>query len=132
MAGSTTCAATVDEDPRHGFDKGFIDFRIQKFRDVIMREGTPGKSEIMVVSMINRAAGEGGTVGRKLENRLTPADRERTSSGVIRWQNRIQFVRLRLVEEGLLARDSGRGIWSLTNAGRARLKELLEDLPSKR
>jgi len=71
-------------------------------------------------------------IGRKLASKLTPADRERTSSGVIRWQNRIQFVRLKLVEEGLLGRDSGRGIWSLTDAGRARLKELLEDLPSKR
>ncbi len=71
-------------------------------------------------------------VGRKLESRLTPADKEKTSSGVIRWQNRIQFVRLRLVEEGLLARDSGRGIWSLTDAGRARIKDLPEALSSRR
>ena len=71
-------------------------------------------------------------VGRKLESRLTLADKEKTSSGVIRWQNRIQFVRLRLVEEGLLARDSGRGIWSLTDAGRARIKDLPEVLPSRR
>ena len=66
-------------------------------------------------------------VGKRLDSRLTSFDKQKTSSGVIRWQNRTQFVRLRLVEEGLLARDSGRGIWSLTDTGRARLKELLED-----
>ena len=60
-------------------------------------------------------------VGKKLENRLTPTDKEKNSSGVIRWQNRAQFVRLKLVEEGLLAKNSPRGIWALTDAARARL-----------
>lgn len=60
-------------------------------------------------------------VGRKLQDRLTPTDREKTASGVVRWQNRVQFVRLKLVEEGLLAKDSSRGVWSLTDVGRARL-----------
>lgn len=71
-------------------------------------------------------------IGKKLESKLTPADKEKNSSGVIRWQNRAQFVRLRLVEEGLLARDSGRGIWSLTDAGRTRSRNSPEALLSKR
>lgn len=61
-------------------------------------------------------------IGKKLENRLTPTDREKNSSGVVRWQNRIQFVRLKLVEEGLLAKNSPRGIWALTELGRAHLE----------
>ncbi len=60
-------------------------------------------------------------VGKKLDGRLTPMDREKTSTGSIRWQNRLQFVRLKLVEEGLLAKGSPRGVWVLTDDGRARL-----------
>jgi hypothetical protein len=59
-------------------------------------------------------------VGESLRERLTATDQERLSSGAIRWQNRVQFVRLRLIQEGLLAKDAPRGTWSLTDAGRAR------------
>ncbi len=62
-------------------------------------------------------------VGQRLDGKLTATDRERLASGAIRWENRVQFVRLRLVEEGLLARESPRGVWALTDAGRARLVE---------
>ncbi len=60
-------------------------------------------------------------VGEKLSGKLTTTDREKTSSGVIRWQNRLQFARLKLIEEGLLAKGTPRGIWALTDSGRARL-----------
>ncbi|MDR7549480.1 MAG: winged helix-turn-helix domain-containing protein [Armatimonadota bacterium] len=63
-------------------------------------------------------------VGERLGNRLTPADVESLPSGHIRWQNRVQFVRLRLVEEGLLSKDTPRGVWGLTDAGWARAAEL--------
>jgi hypothetical protein len=59
-------------------------------------------------------------VGEKLKDKLTAADNERIASGEVRWKNRVQFIRLRLVEEGLLAKDSPRGIWSLSDAGCAR------------
>lgn len=62
-------------------------------------------------------------VGNKLAARLTTADREPVRSGAIRWENRVQFVRLRLVEQGLLAKDAPRGLWSLTDAGRRYLSE---------
>ncbi len=60
------------------------------------------------------------SVGKRLGDRLTALDHEPLKSGVVRWQNRVQFVRLRLVEEGLLAKDTPRGVWALTEAGRSR------------
>ncbi len=59
-------------------------------------------------------------VGDRLEGRLQATDMEKLSSGAVRWENRTQFARLRLVEQGLLAKDSPRGVWSLTEFGRAR------------
>jgi hypothetical protein len=61
-------------------------------------------------------------VGRRLRDRLMPMDMESLASGGIRWQNRVQFVRLRLVEEGLIERKSPRGVWALTKAGMARAR----------
>lgn len=62
-------------------------------------------------------------VGSLLKPKLTALDQERLRSGSVRWQSRVQFVRLRLVEQGLLAKDSPRGMWSVTEKGRARLAE---------
>ena len=64
-------------------------------------------------------------VGTRLNGRLTTLDRELLASGSIRWQNRAQFVRLRLVEEGLLKKGSSRGVWEITEEGRRRLKEMV-------
>lgn len=60
-------------------------------------------------------------VGRRLNGKITAIDQEQLPSGGIRWMNRVQFVRLQLVEEGLLARDAPRGVWTLTEAGRVRV-----------
>lgn len=61
-------------------------------------------------------------LGRKLDGRLQPKDREELSSGKVRWHNRAQFVRLRLVEAGDLIDDSPRGIWEISDQGRERLE----------
>jgi hypothetical protein len=58
-----------------------------------------------------------------LTDKLTELDRAQIASGEIRWRNRAQFVRLRLVERGEMQRGSPRGIWELTEAGQARLEE---------
>lgn len=58
-------------------------------------------------------------VGRELKADLLPADFETLDSGTIRWQSRLQFVRLRLKDRGYLAKDTPRGIWGITDAGRA-------------
>lgn len=57
-------------------------------------------------------------VGKMLEDELTPADRDQLSSGGVRWQSRLQFVRLRLKDRGLLKPDTPRGIWAITDEGR--------------
>lgn len=62
-------------------------------------------------------------VGRELKDDLMPADFENLNSGGIRWQSRLQFVRLRLIERGYLDKDSPRGVWRITNQGRAALAE---------
>jgi len=56
-----------------------------------------------------------------LADRFTPGDLETVGSGDLRWRNRVQFVRLKLVRDGALAKDSPRGVWELTDQGRARL-----------
>lgn len=58
---------------------------------------------------------------KEIGARLTDVDRERLSSGGIRWQNRAQFVRLKLIKRGDMAEGSPRGVWEISEAGRARL-----------
>lgn len=61
-------------------------------------------------------------VGRILSDKLKEADFENLDSGGVRWQSRLQFVRLRLVERGLLEKNSARGIWAISDAGREALE----------
>lgn len=58
-------------------------------------------------------------VGRELKDDLLPADFENLNSGAVRWQSRLQFVRLRLIERGYLDKNAPRGVWGITDAGRA-------------
>jgi negative regulator of replication initiation len=62
-------------------------------------------------------------VGRELKDDLLPADFENLNSGAVRWQSRLQFVRLRLIERGYLDKDAPRGVWVITDQGRAALAE---------
>jgi hypothetical protein len=57
-------------------------------------------------------------VGKKLADRLTDADKATLNSGGIRWRSRVQFVRLRMIEQGLMLKETGRGIWAISDAGR--------------
>jgi restriction system protein len=56
-------------------------------------------------------------VGDIVADRLTPRDRDRIESGVVRWRNRAAWRRLNLVKQGLLKDDSPRGTWELTDEG---------------
>ena len=58
-----------------------------------------------------------------LEGDLRDLDREKISSGDIRWRNRAQFVRLKLVRSGHMKSDAPRGVWEISQKGRARLKK---------
>lgn len=57
-------------------------------------------------------------VGKKLADRLTDIDREPLKSGGIRWENRIQFVRLKMIERGWMEKDVPRGTWAISDQGR--------------
>lgn len=57
-------------------------------------------------------------VGEKLKDDLTEVDKEKLSSGGIRWQSRVQFVRIRLIERGLMTKEAPRGVWAISEAGR--------------
>lgn len=63
-------------------------------------------------------------VGRMLKDLLTDDDRRPTRSGAVRWENRVQWVRLHLKEEGLIRSDSPTGTWELSEAGWRRYHEL--------
>lgn len=60
-------------------------------------------------------------VGEKLGGRLTEMDRSTLASGGVRWENRLQFVRLRLIDQGLMVKETGRGIWTISEAGKQKL-----------
>jgi hypothetical protein len=60
-------------------------------------------------------------VEKEMGARLTDVDREELSSGGVRWQNRVQFVRLKLIKKGHMVDGSPRGIWEITPAGRERI-----------
>lgn len=58
------------------------------------------------------------------KDRFTQADHERLPSNQdIRWQNTVKWARQRLVNEGLLAADSPRGVWEITPEGRTYLEK---------
>jgi hypothetical protein len=65
-------------------------------------------------------------VGKKMEEVLTPADKEKLRSGIyVRWRNRVAWQRFNMVKEGLLRKDSPRGVWEITPQGRAWLELLV-------
>ncbi len=60
-------------------------------------------------------------VEKEMGTRLTDLDREELTSGGVRWQNRVQFVRLKLIKKGDMVEGSPRGIWEISPAGRERI-----------
>jgi hypothetical protein len=83
--------------------------------------------ELPILAIVDEHGGRAPTrevldeLGKRLERDLMPADYEKLASGDIRWRNRAQFVRLRLIERGDMAKDSPRGLWEITDQGRDRL-----------
>jgi Mrr N-terminal domain len=61
-------------------------------------------------------------VGSQMKDVLNEEDLFTDEKGVARWEKRVPFVRLRLVERGLLDNDAPRGMWRITDAGRDHLE----------
>jgi restriction system protein len=62
-------------------------------------------------------------VGELLDGRLTELDLQRHRTGEVRWRNRTAFTRYKLVQRGPMDAGSRRGIWAITDAGRAFYEE---------
>jgi hypothetical protein len=61
-------------------------------------------------------------LGERLKDAFTPLDLQRLDTGAVRWRNRARFARLRMTQQGLLSKTSPRGIWAITDLGRAFLE----------
>src|SRR5450759_1386864 len=91
-----------------------------------------GRYEAPLLRALVAAGGQGpsqdviGAAGRELKDALTQLDLELLGSGGVRWQSRIQFVRLRLIQRELMDRHSPRGIWAISDKGREYLDSLTE------
>jgi len=109
---------------RRGANSGQKRSRIPS--DLLLPEGA---YELPILEALSAAGGRRPTrevvedVGRALSDRLTEADREPLDDGGPRWENRVQFARLRLVKAGFMKADSPRGVWEISSAGEERLKE---------
>ena len=58
----------------------------------------------------------------KMKHHLRPVDYGMLKSGQIRWKNTAQWARNELTAEGLMERNSTRGVWQLSQKGREHLK----------
>jgi Mrr restriction endonuclease-like protein len=65
-------------------------------------------------------------IGKLMAGKFTPNDTKPTSSGAVRWQNRVQWAREELRRAGHLEgiESAGRGIWKLTKLGVAAAQKL--------
>lgn len=84
--------------------------------------------------LLDALAGAGGrlptreavaAVGQRVADQLMPMDHHVMDHGQERWESRVQFTRLRLVEAGLLEKNSPRGVWEISDAGREHLKRTM-------
>jgi len=65
-------------------------------------------------------------VGKKMKGILKKADYEPLASSPdnLRWRNAAQWARNSMVNEGLLKKDSPRGVWEITDKGVDYVKRL--------
>ncbi len=71
-------------------------------------------------------------VGRLMAGTFNEFDLSTLKTGQIRWRNTAQWARQKMKDQGLLADDSPRGIWEMTERGRAYLREHPKELPKLR
>jgi restriction system protein len=84
-----------------------------------------------ILQALNEMGGAGQTaevldrVGQIMKGVLKDVDYQPLASSPdnLRWRNAAQWARNSMVQEGLLKADSPRGVWEITDKGRAMLKE---------
>lgn len=124
-AGRRASAARAEKEPRSSGKRG----RRRKSGTRAPRGATlPNlEYELPMLTALNNL---GGTAAARavvdrmeqiLEGKLQPIDKEKITTGAIRWKNRTQFVRSKLIAENAMKKDSPRGVWEITDEGRARL-----------
>lgn len=100
--------ATKEITPQHEYTLPLLESLIEM--------GGSGKAQ----DILNR-------VFNKMKHRLKGKDLEKLSSGSgLRWIKTAQWERHRLIIKGYLKKDSPRGLWEITNAGRKLYESLKE------
>lgn len=93
---------------------------------------TPEKAyNIPILLALHEIGGRGSIsdvldrVGSIMKSTLKPVDYQplRGSNKILRWRNTAQFARNTMVGEGLLEASSPKGIWEMSDRGRAIVKE---------
>lgn len=103
----------------------------RKARRLPRGEKTPQEDFYLpILAALKEMGGRGRTkevierVEQMIQDRLRDMDWEMLSDGrSIRWRNAAMWARYDMVQKGLLASDSPRGIWEIMEAGRAYLRE---------
>lgn len=85
-----------------------------EFIDPILRALEQGGGELPIREVL-------ASVGEQMTGTLNEHDKFSDEKGVARWEKRVPFVRLRMVEHGLLASDAPRGMWRISAEGRDHL-----------
>lgn len=107
---------------------------VQRKMNKMLKQGLRTPNEAFLTPILQALVQLGGSCRVKdvldrveeiMSNQLNKYDYQSIPSNpnIIRWQNNAQWARLKLVQEGLLASDSPRGIWEITEAGRNRRDE---------
>jgi len=93
-----------------------------------------------ILEAVDRLGGSGNIrevlriVEESLSGQLNKYDYQALSSdpNSVRWKNTASWERYNMVQEGLLAADSQRGVWEITDAGRDTLKNAKESIDPQR
>jgi hypothetical protein len=88
--------------------------REDEFEQPILRALEQASGQLPVREVI-------GQVGEAMDDILNAEDRIEDHRGNARWEKRAHFVRLKMVERGLLRRDAPRGTWELSELGRRQI-----------
>ncbi len=108
-----------------------VDSSLNNFGRLARGIKTPDKAFWVPILAALEDLGGSGRIGEVLDrvekmvrDKLFEVDRERLRDGrTIRWQNTAAWARFKMVKAGLLSANSPRGVWEITDAGRAYLRE---------